>query len=670
MQAQLLEQKMTRWALPALVFFAVLAAFAPCLDNGFVTWDDEFYLLANHSFRGLGWTQLRWMFTTRYAGLYQPLTWLSFGLDYKLWGLEPWGYHLTNILLHAAAAVFFYFICLNLFEKAAPKAGRDATALSAALAALAFAVHPLRVESVAWAVERKDVLSGALLLACVWAYVEERIAASWCLFALSLAAKAAGVFLPAALLVLDVYPLRRRGRWREKIPFVLLAVIAALATLSAREQLVKDPSTAAINGAWRVGQALYGLAVYPIKTLWPAALSGYYPPRPWFGVWAPSVAALAALVAVAAWAFWSLRKRYPAVPAAAAWYVLALAPVSGIVQQGLPHSVADRFSYLSCLGWSALFGGAVLAVRGPARRAVLLGMGLLLFFWGILSWRQASTWRDSLTLWSQASRAAPSAMAFNNLAVAQGLAARADEAIVSDRRALELDPTFVKAFANLGSGLKSMHRRGAAEEAWRRGLSIAPDSPSIKSLLGELLCENKDSCRREGLALLRRAVELDEAGAVRDDAGKTRDDYAAALALAGDSAGARLQYEKSLAADGDDAVAHVNLGLLLDASGERTEARNHYRRALRAWDQRAAAHADWGNSLLAQAKLDEAGFHYAEAIRIDPGLVPAQVNLGNILARQGRFVEAAARYSAALKKDPGSFEARVNLSAVRRVLSR
>jgi tetratricopeptide (TPR) repeat protein len=662
MEASSLQKKLVRWAPPALVFFAVLAVFSPCLDNGFVGWDDDTHFLTNSSFRGLGLAQLRWMFTTRRFGLYQPLTWLSFGLDYKLWGLEPWGYHLTSILLHATTAVLFYFVCLGLFEKAAPQSGTDARAVGAASAALAFAIHPLRVESVAWAVERKDVLSCALLLACVWAYIEERITASWCLFALSLGAKVSGIFLPAALLVLDIYPLRRRGRWREKITFFMLAAGAAAVTLGAREGIEKSHEFSRVNIAWRVGQVFYGIAEYPIKTLWPSALSAYYPPRPWFGEWFPYAVMFVALGVGAAWALWTARKRFPAVLAAAAWSVLALAPVSGVIQHGQPYSIFDRYAFLPSLGWSALLGGALMMCRRDGRHILVAAAGALLAVWGLLTWRQTFVWRDSLSLWGHASRVEPSALAFDNLAVAQGAAAQADAAVVSDQRALTLDPSYVSAYANMGLGLKTTGRLDEAETAWRRGLSLEPESVLLQSLLGELLCA-QNSCRREGLALLRRAVEH---GAEN----KTRTVLAAALARLGDAAGARRLYEEALATDSDDAVAHVNLGLLLDAMGKRMEARNHYRRALRHRDQRAAAQADWGNSLLAEGRLDSAAFHYAEAIRLEPGMTPAQVNYGNVLARQGRFTEAADRYRAALKKDPSSLEARANLSALRRVISR
>ena len=144
------------------------------LQNGFVNWDDEANLLQNRNYRGLGWAQLRWMFTTFYGGHYQPLAWVSFGMDYLLWGTEPFGYHLTNLLFHAANAVLFYFFAREILVAAlnqSASANSLLMMLAAGLSALLFAIHPLRVESVAWATERRDVLSGTFLLSCVLCYL-------------------------------------------------------------------------------------------------------------------------------------------------------------------------------------------------------------------------------------------------------------------------------------------------------------------------------------------------------------------------------------------------------------------------------------------------------------------------------------------------------------------
>src|SRR4029077_12245536 len=147
--------------LPALlVALITFVAFSPALRNGFVNWDDLETLVENQNFRGFSWSHLLWMFTTFYQGHYQPLSWITFSLDYLLWGMEPFGYHLTNLLLHSANAVLFYFVSRRLLTIAAPVSSAVLTNLAAGFSALIFAIHPLRVESVAWATERRDVLSG------------------------------------------------------------------------------------------------------------------------------------------------------------------------------------------------------------------------------------------------------------------------------------------------------------------------------------------------------------------------------------------------------------------------------------------------------------------------------------------------------------------------------
>ena len=148
--------KPASYLIPGLVALFTCVVFSPALRNDFVNWDDWKNLVENPNFRGLGWSHLRWMFTTFHLGHYQPLSWLSFGIDYLLWGMEPFGYHLTNILLHAANAVLFYFLSLRLLAIAAPISGVIVLQLAAGFSALFFAVHPLRVESVAWATERRE----------------------------------------------------------------------------------------------------------------------------------------------------------------------------------------------------------------------------------------------------------------------------------------------------------------------------------------------------------------------------------------------------------------------------------------------------------------------------------------------------------------------------------
>src|SRR5882724_6552752 len=194
------------WMIPAGVALVAVACFLPTLRNDFVLWDDDLNFTDNPSYRGLSWRQLRWMFTTVHGGHYQPLSWVTLGLDYTLWGMNPAGYHLTSVLLHAANAVLFYHVVLALLRRAAVSGPALVLEGAASVGALFFAIHPLRVESVAWASERRDVLSGFFYLIAVLAYLRMQngargrwLAVSLGSFVLSLLSEAWGITLPVVL---------------------------------------------------------------------------------------------------------------------------------------------------------------------------------------------------------------------------------------------------------------------------------------------------------------------------------------------------------------------------------------------------------------------------------------------------------------------------------------
>jgi protein O-mannosyl-transferase len=219
-----MSSKAREWLAPAIVAVATFAAFLPVLWNSFVSWDD-YDNVVNNPYLRLGWpAYISWMFTTFYTAMYQPLIWASWRLDYSIWGMNPAGYHLTNLVLHSASAVFFYFICRRFLTLPSgailPNPDDDwRLTVGAGFAALLFALHPLRVESVAWVTERKDVLSGFFFLWAIYCYLKTNSDSSyrsrrWLIMALfayvlSLMSKAHGITLPVVLLILDIYPLRR-----------------------------------------------------------------------------------------------------------------------------------------------------------------------------------------------------------------------------------------------------------------------------------------------------------------------------------------------------------------------------------------------------------------------------------------------------------------------------
>src|SRR3989441_241310 len=376
-------QRWVRWLAPLLVALFTLAAFLPALQNQFVNWDDKDNFLDNPHYRGLGWTHLRWMWTT-HLGHYIPLTWMTLGLDYLLWGMNPVGYHLTNLLLHAANAVVFFFVVLRILTRAlsSPSERGHALALSAGFASLVFAIHPLRVESVAWATERRDVLSGLFYLLTILMYLrarerEER-GRGWywlsvAVFGCALLSKSMVVNLPVVLLILDVYPLRRLGGamgwWSEparrvyveKIPFVLLAAAASAIAVMAQSSVHAALSLAQLSVPGRVAISAYGLSFYLWKMVVPVNLSPVYE-RGLIDPWAtPFLLSYGLGLAITAIVL-ALRRRVPGLLAAWLAYIVVLSPVLGIFQSG-PQIAADRYTYLANLGWAILAGAAMLSCR-------------------------------------------------------------------------------------------------------------------------------------------------------------------------------------------------------------------------------------------------------------------------------------------------------------------
>src|SRR2546430_399980 len=374
------------WLIPAMIALVTFAAFLPTLQNQFVNWDDDKNFLDNPHYRGLGWTRLRWMWTT-HLGHYIPLTWMTLGLDYLLWGMNPLGYHLTNLLLHAANAVVFFFVVHRILTRAllSPAERGHALTVSAGFAALVFAVHPLRVESVVWITERRDVLSGLFYLLTILMYLraceQEERGRGWYwaavgLFACALLSKSMAVNLPVVLLILDVYPLRRLGEsigwWSaparrgyvEKIPFVLLGAAASAIAVMAQSSVRAAVSLAQLSAPGRLAVSAYGLSFYLWKTVAPVNLSPLYELRPPVNPWAaPFIVSYGLVLALTAIAL-ALRRRVPGLPAAWLAYVVVLLPVLGTFQSG-PQIAADRYTYLAGLGW-AIFAGA--GLRSGERR--------------------------------------------------------------------------------------------------------------------------------------------------------------------------------------------------------------------------------------------------------------------------------------------------------------
>ncbi len=374
--------------IPCLTAVVTFMVFLPALNNGFVNWDDMSNIAENQNYRGLGWQQLKWMFTTFHLGPYQPLSWVSYGIDYLLWGMKPFGYHLTNIILHSVNAAIFCLLNLKLLALSTIASARERRAdlyLSAAFAALFFSIHPLRVESVAWVTERRDVLSGLFYLLTLLWYVksnskEATQSPSWkrhvlplifCLFALL--SKGMAISLPVVLLIIDFYPLKRldlnsgswfaggnRAVWLEKLPYFLMAAAFGVVGVLGQAQAGALKSYENTGFSVRAAQVPFAVGFYIWKTVMPLKLSPLY--KFIGGLTDPTVLLCSAVMLAFTAAAISVRRRWPVFPAVWFYYLVVLTPVSGIVKFGF-QAKADRYTYLPCLGFAVLAGAGFITTR-------------------------------------------------------------------------------------------------------------------------------------------------------------------------------------------------------------------------------------------------------------------------------------------------------------------
>jgi Flp pilus assembly protein TadD len=554
---------------PAVIGLLTLVVFAPALDNGFVDWDDSVLIVKNEAYRGLGWPQLRWMFSTILMGHYVPVTWLTLGADYVLWGMDPVGYHFTNLLLHAANAVLWYFVALRLL-RAATAFTEPTLRLAAAASALFFAWHPLRVESVVWVTERRDVLSGCFFFATLLLYLQARerdgaarvgrhVAACVC-YLLAILSKSMVMTLPALLVLLDVYPFRRldltrrtwalASVWREKVPYIALGLLAAM--LGYWAQAANRFITSADQMPWSSRPLLvaHSLWFYASKTLMPLNLSPLYELPLTIRPFAPRFFVPALVVAGATLGLVVVARRWPAGLAVMAAYAITLAPVAGIVHSGhqLTH---DRYSYLACLSFAVLVGAGVgwvrqIMLRGLIRPTFGRMVGVVLAGWfaalALLTWHQAQAWRDAETLWRHATDATPECSVcelnlgtallnrndldaalghferalgerpdrwkgYHNLGLTLARQGEITRATEHFRRVVETRPDDAGALMNLGVSMMKLRRPGEGVGYLRRAANLAPNDVLILTNLGTALMETHKP--DEGIGLFRRAIAVD-----------------------------------------------------------------------------------------------------------------------------------------------------------------
>ena len=611
----------------------------------FVNFDDDIYVYENPRItQGLTLQGIGWAFSHSYCYYWAPFAALSHMLDCQLYGISPGGHHLINVLLHGATAVLLFLVLREM----------TGALWRSAFVASVFAIHPLRVESVAWVTERKDVLSGLFFVLALGTYVSYvrhfggkgsrgRYLAVAFQFAMGLMAKPSLVTLPFVLLLLDYWPLNRfgqpvsadapaepirgqdsfsvlKGLVIEKIPlFALSAASCAVTILTANRVPVGLRAIAA-----RLGNAIVSYTGYLGQTFYPANLAAFYP-FPASGI--PPSKVFLSLVPLASFTLgvFALRRSRPYLVVGWLWYLGMLTPVIGLIQVG-EQARADRFTYLPQIGLLLLIAwGMGNLCAYPRHRRAVLAAGALMAVAALMACAhlQASRWKNSESLWSHTlACTSGNDLAHNNLGTALLQMGRIDEAAIHFQKALEIQPNYAEARNNLGNVFFQKGRVDEAVAHYQKALEINPKLALAQYNLG---------------------VAFLQSGWVPEAVG---------------------HFQGALEIEPDFAKAHYNLGIAFVQLGRVSEALVHYKKALEINRNYAEAEYNLGIALLQIGRLNEAVSHYNKALIINPNYVEAHNNLGTALVQLGRVSDALAHFQRAMEINPLNVEAQNNMALV------
>jgi protein O-mannosyl-transferase len=610
------------WVIGLALAISIGFAFSPVIDAGFFALDDAPNFTSNLHFRGLGWDQLKWAWRTSLMGVYQPLSWVILLLESAMFGLDPRGYHLCSILLHAANAVVLYLLTVDLLRLAMPEAMRrdgERLKLMTAVSTAFFALHPLRTEVVVWASCQPYLPSAFFFMSAIRCYLraqggEVRNRTGW-LFAsffagwAALLCKAPAVVLPAVLVILDAYPLRRLkwgcGPWpapeltralREKVPFLVLSLAFIIIAPKVRGNAETPLAFKSLSP--RVALACYSAWFYPIKTIAPLGLYPCYPLPPIIRTTDPTFLSRIILTTALTVALIAVKRRFPGILATWACYLALLAPTSGLIHFGWAIA-ADRYSYFPALSWAPLGAAGLYTVcrrtYRPRGLAIVLGLALFAGLIG-LTRAQCRLWRaPSEALWRHAlaHSSSPNPLAHTLLGGGLAIQGRLEESIVHSAEAVRIDPTNFFAQSNLVQALITREKYAEAEEKLTAAVRLLP-SPEFQTNLAYVL--TKQQKYHEAVDLLSKIADIQP----------------------------------------KNAIVHYNLGYALARLGRLEGAATSLSRARAIRPDWAEAHYELGSVLSRSGRIDEAISSFSEALRINPDYAEARQGLADVIQKTTR----------------------------------
>jgi tetratricopeptide (TPR) repeat protein len=659
---------------------AVGIVFGQTVRYEFINYDDDLYIYENPAVTGgFDLHKIAWVFmhNNGFDGWF-PLTDVSHMLDWQFYGPNAGGHHLTNVLLHTATVILLFLV----LQKTTGATWRSA------FVATFFAIHPLRVESVAWVAERKDVLSGLFFVLTLWMwarYAQKRPVAEiqkssagkfpwfpdprqwtldYCLalvfFALGLLSKPMLVTLPFILLLLDRWPLNRMshlavypprlrlqawlGLILEKTPFLLFSVAMCMVTVLSQKTLVLMAKTSSLS--WRLGNILQAYVDYMKHMVYPAGLHLLYSPPETHLEIVSLVLSILILGFISAGTIVG-RRKYPYLMVGWLWYLGMFVPVIDIVQVGV-QARADRYTYLPQIGLYIVIVWGTVELCGSWRfRRVVLGSaaGIIVAALMTTAYVQTKYWKNSVSLWEQTLAYTPqSYIAHCNLGIVLANQGQLDEAIQHFDRALQFKPDDLKVYNNLGKVLMAQGKLNEAVQAFDRAQQINPEDATAWNNLGvAFAAQGKPD---EAIQHYERSLRI------QPNYVDALYNLGNALMTQGRLDEAAHEYEQALQLNPNFAEVHCNFGLVLARQGKLDEAVQHYNRAIQLKSDYADARNNLAGLLAAQQKMNEAAQYYEQALQINPNNVDALNNLGVILARQGKLAEAVQDFDRALHLNP------------------